>query len=101
MFSISSKVVLVDDTPHPRLDKTPQPHVPKGNTWCKKGGVYVVRDSWASPIDGLHLIQLTGVPEYYTMDGHRVGFRADRFRKLEDVKAENALRSTKFSANPQ
>lgn len=78
-FQVSDKVVLVDDQNW--HDPIPGMALPR------LGEVYVVRDVWVSNDDFQEVVvQLVGFPEYLTpILKIRRGFRAKRFRKLEEV----------------
>ena len=87
-FQINDKVVCVDDSPG------------KGNNRYKgkpsgleKGRVYVVRElgQWKD----ISLVYITGISFGFTATGFEFGFRSSRFRKLQDIKAENKLKQQK------
>lgn len=80
MFSISDKVVCVDDrfTPDVAAWFTGLP---------KRGVVYVVRG--IDPINGTG-VYLVGIYGATWFDGGERGFCQTRFRKLTDIQSENA-----------
>lgn len=79
MFRINDKVVCVDDSGQ------------DANGDCvRKGVVYVVREV-DDPLPGVFGVKLIGLSGGLGRYGERL-FYADRFRKLDDIKAENAAR---------
>lgn len=88
MFNISDKVVCVSDEFGDWMDYFES--VPR------LGGIYVIRGVRQSVADPgecvVHLVGLVGAfrPEY----GVEQGFAAIRFRKLSEIKAENALKQS-------
>ena len=83
-FKISEKVVCVDDQNWTKENKTPQGYPIKGK-------VYVVRDTRINMRQlGLMLVGLVT----YGISGEEVGFRASRFRRLEEIQAENKLKKS-------
>ena len=85
MFEVSDKVVCVDDQP---------PIHPVGYK-LKKGTVYVVESIDSVPDGrGDFGLFLTGVPNF-RMGNRLIPWRSTRFRKLSEIKAENAERAKK------
>jgi hypothetical protein len=85
-FNVSDKVVCVDDSPGRRT----------GSRKLVAGQVYVVRESVASARTRTPCVRLVGIinmwcPHYR----YELPFDARRFRKLEEVQAENRLRAEK------
>lgn len=84
-FAISDKVVCIEDA------LGPAGVLVSGYPRVKKGVTYVIRDVWTEPRsrEG-YLVQLVGFPEHRWASGMRCGWTPARFRKLEDIKVENA-----------
>ena len=77
MFNISEKVICVDDrNPNPNSDY-PSGCVVLGNVYCVRG------------IGHQGGLQIVGKPVIGKESGLDAGWRIHRFRKLDDVKAEN------------
>lgn len=83
-FQVSDKVVCVDDAD--------QGHSEYWNNHIKKGAIYVVRACWISENKRLPICSLVGQPDAFTPSGKLCGWRIERFRKLSDLKAENAAK---------
>ncbi len=83
MFAISDKVVCIDDRIfHPNLVKY-------YSSMPIRGQVYVVRDYIRNRFHGEDCVILTGITSEIWSDGIERGFYPKRFRKLEEIKAEN------------
>lgn len=82
MFQVNDKVVCVDDTfaTNPSLARQPK-------AWITNGTTYVVRgvSSTGGPL-------LVGIDGGQWHDGEEASWRGSRFRKLAEVKAENAAK---------
>lgn len=87
-MKIGDKVVCVDDSPCQCLVRCGSP------SGVEKGRVYVVADT-VGVSDGLRLILVGRAPVPYHASSPPTfgrGLDANRFRRLEEVKAENALK---------
>ena len=103
-FRVGDKVVCVDDKPcaiQARAGLRRSGEVPV------QGRVYVIRAVWRSPesLPGVNpsgiLLQFVGFPDQISIRGNLCGFTAWRFRKLDDIKQENAERVRKPRKKPQ
>lgn len=89
MFQIGDKVVCVDD-------RFPDSIEGKFNALPQQDRVYVVRESYTSPKRGEPSVRLIGiVGTFCAYWGCEYGFRAYRFRKLEDLKNDARERQRK------
>lgn len=86
MFKVSDKVVcVVNSTFHPLW---------KGVTIDSGPTVYVVRDVRVDSYTGLQTLLFVGVINSIHPDtGEELSYRAFRFRKLDDIKAENTAKA--------
>lgn len=92
-FQISDKVVCVDDKFSPQASS-------KISNLPVKGNVYVVRDCFLSKVNNqpvVFIVGSIGIP--HSVDGE-CGFWSWRFRKLSDVKSENAAKRRKKEPQP-
>jgi hypothetical protein len=76
MFHTSDKIVCVDDSAGQVTGEKP----------LVNGRVYVVRESYTRPTDGRSAVFLIGI-------AGRFPWASERFRKLEELKAESANRA--------
>jgi hypothetical protein len=83
MFNISDKVVCVDDSCCVTCG---------AKVSIIKNQVYVINDRHINPLNGILLVNLTGVTLNCHETPYKRGFAASRFRKLEEVKAANLNR---------
>lgn len=88
MFEVSDKVVCIDDGPGNGKNKYLGKPLP-----IHKGVIYVVSGT-AISCTGIPMLYLVGINmDISPITGREYGFRACRFRKLSEIKAENAERA--------
>jgi hypothetical protein len=83
MFNISDKVVCVNDSCCVTCG---------AKVSIIKNQVYVINDLHINPLKGNLLVNLVGVSLNCHETPYRKGFFANRFRKLEEIKAANVNR---------
>ncbi len=87
MFQINDKIVCVDDSPARGANRHRGAPLP-----IEKGKTYVVRGMATSPATGNAVVYLVGISFPLNREGLEYGFQTIRFRKLSDIKAENAAK---------
>lgn len=102
-FQINDKVVCVDDSPlnHPELFEHEGGFVQKGIVYVVEGGDPHRNFIRNGKIIGTGGIYIVGKPAFYKPWGTLVPWRASRFRKLADMKAESASRKSRTESQPQ
>lgn len=87
MFQTNDKVVCVDDAPARGNNRHRGAPLP-----IEKGVVYVVRGMETLARTGTTVVYLVGIYFPKNRDGLEYGFEPNRFRKLSDIRAENAAK---------
>jgi hypothetical protein len=89
MFNPSDKVVCIDDTPgNIHHHNYPYGYVKKGSVYCVErcfpsGTIF---NRWQCPYDSVFIV---GLPVFVKEDGTQYPWQCGRFRKLDEIKAEN------------
>lgn len=100
LMQISDKVVCVDDKPGWGTLDGDYVHP---NGFVEKGKIYCISDIFITTMSRYRgdmvgekklMVRIVGVPVIYKSTGEVFGFRADRFRRLEDIKQEKKAKES-------